>query len=253
MSNYIIGNLETPLAGEELVYSSHKWSFNTPDCFAESLKKAGFNLLTTANNHCLDRGKIGLLNTLKTLDRYGLEHIGTYAQKSDKEKIFIKDIGGLRFAFLSYTYGTNASLNGEYLGEDRYMVNLFQDQEREIPRKKQYFTRIMNKLHDIFKEKSSYSFHALSYKKQVRKDIQKCRQKNADYIIMCMHSGGQYNNTPDPYTLSLVKWLSKQDIDFIIGNHPHVVHLGKKTGKKTFRCLFVRKFLLISRIRNSSS
>ena len=161
MSNYIIGNLETPLAGEELVYSSHKWSFNTPDCFAESLKKAGFNLLTTANNHCLDRGKIGLLNTLKTLDRYGLEHIGTYAQKSDKEKIFIKDIGGLRFAFLSYTYGTNASLNGEYLGEDRYMVNLFQDQEREIPRKKQYFTRIMNKLDDIFKEKSRYSFHAL--------------------------------------------------------------------------------------------
>ena len=205
LSNYIIGNLETPLAGEELVYSSHKWSFNTPDCLAESLKKAGFNLLTTANNHCLDRGKIGLLNTLKTLDRYGLEHIGTYAQKSDKEKIFIKDIGGLRFAFLSYTYGTNASLNGEYLGEDRYMVNLFQDQEREIPRKKQYLTRIMNKLHDIFKEKSSYSFHALSYKKQVRKDIQKCRQKNADYIIMCMHSGGQYNNTPDPYTLSLVK------------------------------------------------
>lgn len=112
----------------------------------------------------MDRGKIGLLNTLKTLDRYGLEHIGTYAQKSDKEKIFIKDIGGLRFAFLSYTYGTNASLNGEYLGEDRYMVNLFQDQEREIPRKKQYLTRIMNKLHDIFKEKSSYSFHALSYK-----------------------------------------------------------------------------------------
>ena len=105
---------------------------------------------------------LGLLNTLKTLDRYGLEHIGTYAQKSDKEKIFIKDIGGLRFAFLSYTYGTNASLNGEYLGEDRYMVNLFQDQEREIPRKKQYLTRIMNKLHDIFKEKSSYSFHALS-------------------------------------------------------------------------------------------
>ena len=51
---------------------------------------------------------------------------------------------------------------------------------------------------------------------------------------MCMHSGGQYNNTPDPYTLSLVKWLSKQDIDFIIGNHPHVVHLGKKTGKKRF-------------------
>ena len=51
---------------------------------------------------------------------------------------------------------------------------------------------------------------------------------------MWMHSGGQYNNTPDPYTLSLVKWLSKQDIDIIIGNHPHVVHLGKKTGKKRF-------------------
>ena len=55
LSNYIIGNLETPLAGEELVYSSHKWSFNTPDCLAESLKKAGFNLLTTANNHTVKK------------------------------------------------------------------------------------------------------------------------------------------------------------------------------------------------------
>lgn len=233
LSSYVIGNLETPLAGEELIYSNHKWSFNTPDSLAESLKRVGFDLVTTANNHCLDRGKIGLLNTIKVLDQYGIEHIGTYASKVDREKVFIKKIGGLRFAFLSYTYGTNAAFNGEYLGEDSYMVNLFQSQERKDPLKKQYITRAINKFHDILAEKSGYYWHALSQKKQICKDIEKCRRENVDYIIMCMHCGGQYNKAPDPYTLSLVEWLSKKGVDFIIGNHPHVIHLGKKiSGKK---------------------
>lgn len=232
LSNYVVGNLETPLAGEELIYSNHKWSFNTPDSLAESLKKVGFDLVTTANNHCLDRGKIGLLNTIKVLDRYGIEHIGTYASKADREKVFIKKIGGLRFAFLSYTYGTNAAFNGEYLGEDSYMVNLFQNQERKNPLKKQYITRAINKCHEILAEKSGYYWYALSQKKQICKDIEMCRRGNADYIIMCMHCGGQYNKAPDSYTLSLVEWLSKKGVDFIIGNHPHVIHLGKKISDK---------------------
>lgn len=59
-SDYVVGNLETPIAGEELEYTKEPTVFNTPLAFAQSIKKAGFDFVSIANNHCLDRGVIGL-------------------------------------------------------------------------------------------------------------------------------------------------------------------------------------------------
>lgn len=233
-TNFLIGNLETPLAGKDLLYTNHKWSFNTPESLAESLKKGGFNLLTTANNHCLDRGKEGLKNTIKFLDDNRIEHIGTYTDKSVKDKVFIKEIEGIRFAFLSYTYGTNAAFNHEYLGQDQFMVDLFQAQEKRYPSKQEYYTRLKNKLYTIFTNYTGYRFHALPYIKRLKKDIQKCKSAKADYIVMCMHSGGQYNVSPDPYTLFLTKFLFTQGVNIIVGNHPHVVHHAERRDKEHF-------------------
>ncbi len=110
-SDFVVGNLETPLGGKNLGYTNHKWSFNTPDELADALREIGFNMLTTANNHCLDRDKEGLVRTIHCLDRYGLDHIGTYATKEERDMVYIKRFGNLKIAFLSYTYGTNAAFN----------------------------------------------------------------------------------------------------------------------------------------------
>ena len=114
-SDFVVGNLETPLGGKNLGYTNHKWSFNTPDELADALREIGFNMLTTANNHCLDRDKEGLVRTIHCLDRYGLDHIGTYATKEERDMVYIKRFGNLKIAFLSYTYGTNAAFNKHYL------------------------------------------------------------------------------------------------------------------------------------------
>lgn len=79
-SDYVIGNLETPLAGEEAEYTNRIVSFNAPDSVAEAVKKIGVDVVSTANNHCLDRGFAGLERTLTTLDRIGLDHTGTYTK-----------------------------------------------------------------------------------------------------------------------------------------------------------------------------
>lgn len=104
--DFVIGNLETTFGGPEKKYSSFPM-FNTPDSFLDALKDAGFNLVTTANNHSMDTFQSGVKRTLDKLDEYDIEHVGTYRSQEERDKILIKEVNGIEFAFLSYTYGTN--------------------------------------------------------------------------------------------------------------------------------------------------
>ena len=117
-NDLVIGNLELTFGGPDRPYSSFP-CFNTPDSFLDAVQDAGFNLLTTANNHCMDTGQAGLIRTLDKLDEAGIQHFGTYRSQEERDTIFYKDVNGIRFAFLSYTYGTN----GIPVPRD-YLVNL---------------------------------------------------------------------------------------------------------------------------------
>lgn len=120
-NDLVIGNLELTFGGPDRPYASFP-CFNTPDSFLDAVKDAGFTLLTTANNHSMDTGKAGLIRTLDKLDAYGIEHFGTYRSQEERDKIFYKDVNGIRFAFLSYTYGTNG-----IPVPDSYLVNLIEE------------------------------------------------------------------------------------------------------------------------------
>lgn len=220
--DYLVGNLETPIAGKEMLYTNHIWSFNTPKQYVEALKNNGFNLLTTANNHCLDRGVSGLIKTINTLDDFGIEHTGTY-KFVHEEKYLIKNISGIKIAFLSYTYGTNAGFNKCYLNKnEKELVNLFQPQEIECSKYdiKKRFERKLNK---------KYKYKR--YLTKLENDIKILKNK-VDLIIMCMHSGGQHNLEPENYTRNLVDRLFAMGIDVIVGCHPHVVHEMEWRGNK---------------------
>ncbi|WP_304508835.1 CapA family protein [Anaerotignum sp.] len=119
----VLGNLELTFGGEERGYSSFP-CFNTPDAFLDAVKDAGFDILTTANNHCMDTGKNGLIRTLDKLDEYGISHMGTYRSAEERDKILYKKVNGITFAFLSYTYGTN----GIPVPDD-YLVNLIDNEQ----------------------------------------------------------------------------------------------------------------------------
>ena len=119
-NDLVIGNLELTFGGPDRPYSSFP-CFNTPDSFLDAVKDAGFNLLTTANNHSMDAGRNGVIRTLDKLDEYGIEHFGTYRSQEERDTIFYKDVNGIRFAFLSYTYSTN----GIPVPDD-YLVNLIE-------------------------------------------------------------------------------------------------------------------------------
>jgi poly-gamma-glutamate synthesis protein (capsule biosynthesis protein) len=105
-ADFAIGNLETTLAGKEKNYTGYPM-FNSPEVLAKNIKDAGFDMVTTANNHSLDRKFYGVVKTIENLDKAGLLHTGTYKTKEDSESIFIKDINGIKTAFLTYSYATN--------------------------------------------------------------------------------------------------------------------------------------------------
>ena len=122
-ADYAVANLETVLAGGP-DYSGFP-AFNSPDALAYGVKDAGFDLLSTANNHSRDQGLDGIFRTLDVLDEVGLAHVGTQRSQQELEEnrgIYVADVGGISVAFLSYTYG----LNGIRLDSDKiFAVNLF--------------------------------------------------------------------------------------------------------------------------------
>lgn len=105
-ADYAVVNFETTLGGKP--YTGYP-CFSTPDSYADALAAAGFDLFLNANNHTLDRGYKGLIKTIETFDKKNISHIGTYVNKSSREMSvpYIKNIKGIKIAFLNYTYGTN--------------------------------------------------------------------------------------------------------------------------------------------------
>lgn len=106
-ADYAVCNLEVPLGGGP-DYTGYP-CFSAPDSYAKALKDAGFDMFLTANNHCLDRHDKAARRTVTALADLGVDQIGTYIDSADREKKvpFIKDINGIKFGFLNYTYGTN--------------------------------------------------------------------------------------------------------------------------------------------------
>ena len=180
-SDFTVGNLETVLAGEKRGYSGYP-TFNSPDEYLYALKDAGFDMLLTANNHSLDKGKKGLLRTIDKIDEAGLFHTGTFKSQEERDSLQIIEVNGIRFAVFSYSYGTNGIPVPE--GE-AYLINLI-----DYP--------------------------------TIESDIKKAKQANVDLIIVYYHFGEEYNSEPSYLQENLVRETIGFGADIIIGSHPHV-------------------------------
>ncbi|SHM27054.1 poly-gamma-glutamate synthesis protein (capsule biosynthesis protein) [Caldanaerovirga acetigignens] len=118
-----MANLETTMAGPEEVFTGYP-RFNSPDEIADALKYAGFDIIFTSNNHSMDRGEKGVIRTIKVLKDRGLVPVGTNETKEDRNNLTIKEVNGIRLAFLAYTYGTN----GIPLPKEKaFLVNLIDE------------------------------------------------------------------------------------------------------------------------------
>lgn len=175
-----IGNLEVTLAGKP--YKGYP-QFSAPDELGTALKEIGMDVLVTANNHCVDRGRQGLERTIDLLDRMGIQHTGTFKTRAEKQKTYplILERAGFKIALLNYTYGTNG-----------------------MPVIK---PNVVNMLDTA----------------EMRKDLIKARNLQPDAIVVFTHWGAEYQSLPSKREIEITEWCFKYGADMVVGSHPHVV------------------------------
>ena len=240
-SDYVVGSFETTLAGVKSGYTKSAISFNTPDELLLALKDAGFDMLTTANNHCLDRGEDGLRRTILKIKEAGLEYTGTRVSEEEPAYL-VKKIDGTTVAFLAYTYGTNSDANGYMIPKGKeYLVNLTRPQDtfHQKPLWKRIAKAVLypvlktrhkqGVVVDCVPERELNSGRNEDYEKQMLDTIRKAR-KEADVVIVCLHSGGQFNSEVGAYTQHLFDLVSDAGVDAIVCNHAHKILPVYKKG-----------------------
>lgn len=183
-------NQETILGGVELELSSYP-NFNSPQEVGDAFVKAGFNLVSLANNHTLDKGQKAILNSAQYWRKQtNVMTAGSYDSLEDKARSHIGEKNGITYAFLAYTYGTNGI---------------------PVPKGKEYLVNLFD------------------YEK-ARADIEAVRDQ-VDVVLVSMHWGVEYTHVPTQEQRKQAQFLSDLGVDVIIGSHPHVIqpieHIGK--------------------------
>lgn len=162
--------------------------FNSPEALATDLKELGFDILATGNNHCLDKGFSGMVSTLNELDKAGIEHMGTYATEEASEQYIIKDVNGIKMAFLNYTYGTNGI---------------------PVPKGKEFAVNFIDK-------------------DKMKHDIDSVKEIGVDVICVNMHWGEEYRLTQTKGQEELADFLFQNGVDLILGSHTHCLEPMEK-------------------------
>ena len=208
-SDFTIGVYEGTSAGNETSYSNSNYEtiplyLNFPDEFAESVKKAGIDLVTTANNHLFDKKLKGALRTIDVLERYNITNIGSYRNNKERKNLKIIDIKGIKIAFLAYTSIMNR-LNIEKLYEDyKYLTNI-------IP-------KVNNKyFNEIYKEIESNFIEAKKY--------------HPDIIMVLPHMGIEFQHQTNEFQHTWNQIFTDLGADIILGDHSHAVQPLQYNGK----------------------
>jgi poly-gamma-glutamate capsule biosynthesis protein CapA/YwtB (metallophosphatase superfamily) len=102
----LLANQETILGGVELGLSSYPM-FNSPVEVGEALLDAGVDIVSTANNHTLDKSEKGVMKSISNMEAAGLPYVGSFKNAQDQQKLRILNKYGIKVCYLSYTYGTN--------------------------------------------------------------------------------------------------------------------------------------------------
>lgn len=190
-------NQETILGGSEIGVSSYP-AFNSPYEVGDATIDTGFNLVSLATNHTLDRGEKAIINSLNYWNnKSNVLTSGSYLSNNDRNKVNIKEVNNITYTMLNYTYGTNGI---------------------KVPEGKEYLVNIWPCTGNNPDNDTKYQ----EYKEVVKEDILRVRDR-VDLLIVAMHFGVEYTHVPTNYQIDMTEFLSSLGVDIIIGTHPHVI------------------------------
>ncbi len=221
-SDLAIGTLETNFTIDG--YSDNEL-YNAPIELLQAVKESGIDLVSLAHNHVLDYGIDGVKETIESTNEQGIEAVGIRKNKLIPEENsqnetndftgIIKEVEGIKIAFLAYTYG----LNGEssFTDEEKSVVNIYSEE---------------------------LALKDLEYAKQ-----------NSNYIIAIMHWGDVNSSEVSDEQNQITGFLVENGIDMILGSHPSVVQPMKIVQDSTGKNVLVAYSLgnYISTLQNENS
>lgn len=185
-ADLLFGNLESPIADDGVSYTNRKANitFRAEAESGEGLKRAGFSVLSAANNHITDYGEQGLRRTVEVLRGVGIEFTGLYAPSTHPGYSVIEQ-KGVKVAFLAY----NAPA---------------------LP-------RAHPKSVHSWRVKKFSSGNA-------RRDLEHLRRSvKPDIIIVSCHWGKDYKAYPVPFQMEIARQMIDQGAHIVLGHGPHVI------------------------------
>lgn len=206
-SDLVIGNLETLTSHSNYYTFEQKIIKGSPNCnapatFLDALRYAGFDAVTTANNHCLDGGMTGIRETLTKLQEYHIAQVGTNLME-DAPRFLLYEINGIKVGVLSYT---------EYIN--------FRE---GLPAK------------ELTNSVNCYS------KKAVERDVKEAKKAGAEFIIAYNHWGTENTTVVTKLQQLHAMEMAEAGVDVIIGSHPHclqeAVYLKTSDNRKVL-CMY---------------
>lgn len=175
-------NQETMIGGEEIGLSSYP-SFNSPKEVGDAVREMGFDIVSIANNHTLDRGEEAILSAIDYWNTLDIPYVGAYESAEDAQDIRVLETEeGLSLAFVAYTYGTNGI---------------------PVPAGKDYLVNFIDR-------------------EKIAADIAKAKEL-ADVVVTSLHFGEEYEIMPNDAQKDLVQFVTNEGADIILGHHPHVL------------------------------
>lgn len=175
-------NQETILGGASLGYSNYP-RFNSPQEVGDAFIDAGFNMVSLATNHTMDKGEAGVINSVNYWNsKENVVATGQWSSQEARDEVHIYEKNGIKYAFFSYTTWTNGL---------------------ETPIGKEYLNNVYSP-------------------EKAKTDIEKVNGK-VDVIIVAMHWGTEYSLGVNDKQTEIANYLSDLGVNIIIGAHPHVV------------------------------
>lgn len=168
---------------DDWVFSSYPM-FNYHPSLATALRDSGVDVVSTANNHSLDRFAIGADRTIAALTAAGVAFTGTRpADRPSHPWYALTEAGGYRVAWLACSYSTNG-----------------------VPDPQDQVLMCYEDSHEVLSQ-----IHRLS------------RDPAIDAVILTPHWGREYSHRPDAHQQGLAAEALEAGAIAVIGSHPHVI------------------------------
>jgi poly-gamma-glutamate synthesis protein (capsule biosynthesis protein) len=162
-----------------------RFHFRAPTSAYDAIKAAGVDVVTIANNHALDYGRIGLADTVAAAKAAGMPYIGAGANAAEAYAPWLTEVKGVTFAFIGFD---------------------------------QFF-----ELWTSWKATDTQAGIAMARDLPRAVAAAKAARKLADVLVVYVHWGNEGDQCPTKEQRTFAAEMSKAGADLVVGTHAHLL------------------------------